>query len=198
MNNVIERLKKIPIPIWIGLGVVLLFIVFIGNRGGGSQAQPVTDATVGAGGVQPSAGTDQQLGNLSQMNQTGFNMILANQKKVAEESTAVEKQQADILKQILERMSAIGGTTQTQVGGAIQAAQNNSAGQVAAASGVNGGGGHEVQHHDPPTVLWRVPIEGPNGSGAGFIEVASKDAASAFENARQGGNTPTGPAVLTN
>ncbi len=43
--------------------------------------------------------------------------------------------------------------------------------------------------------LFTVPINGPNGSGAGTIQVNASDAQAAVQNAYQGGNTPTGPAT---
>lgn len=45
------------------------------------------------------------------------------------------------------------------------------------------------------TALYNVPIMGPNNSGPGTIQVDATDAASAVENAHQGGNTPTGDPV---
>lgn len=54
-----------------------------------------------------------------------------------------------------------------------------------ASSGGSGGGS---------TSLWNVPILGPDGT-QGSIQVVAHDAASAVENAHQGGNTPIGAAV---
>ena len=44
------------------------------------------------------------------------------------------------------------------------------------------------------TRLFNVPIVGPTGE-AGSIQVVAHDVQSAFQNAYQGGNVPTGPAV---
>lgn len=67
---------------------------------------------------------------------------------------------------------------------------NNNAAAASMSSGGGGGGGNQGG-----TSLFNVPIMGPNGSGAGTIQVVAHDAAGAYENAHQGGNTPTGPAV---
>ena len=45
------------------------------------------------------------------------------------------------------------------------------------------------------TSLFTVPINGPNGSGPGSITVVAHDLASALQNAKQGGNIPTGDPV---
>lgn len=113
----LERLKKIPVPIWIGLGLVLIVIFLMnGSKSKSSDnapAQtapvgPVTTATVGTQGAQSGAGTDQQLGNLSVMTQSGFAQI-------------AQQQQA-----ILDGMNGH-GTTMQQFGHSMQRVQNGSA-----------------------------------------------------------------------
>ena len=112
-------LKKVPLPIWIGLGLVLIVILLM-NRGGSQQQAPaqtapvgpVTTATVGTQGAQSNAGTDQQLGNLSVITQGGFAQI-ANQNEA-------------IMNQIASGMNGV-GTPMQQAGGAVQSVQNGSA-----------------------------------------------------------------------
>jgi len=202
MRGIIEKLKSIPTPIWIGLGLVLILIFLFGGRktqGGG----PVTSATVGAQGTQGTAAADQAIGNLSQLNQTGFNQIMENQKAVLEnqavlqngqrtgfsQTVSLEQQNQGLLETLKNGMGGY-GTTYTQVGTSIQNAQNQSAGSTAYA----GSQPRPVQQYSGPT-LWNVPITGPGGSGAGTIQVASTTAEGAYQNAYQGGNTPTGPAI---
>lgn len=123
-----DFIKKIPLPIWIGLGMVLILIVVMANRqsansqsnavaGGGvtAAAGPVTTATVGTQGTQAGAGTDQQLGNLSQITQSGFSQIASQ-----------EQGNQILLSELAGGMSGV-GTPMQQVGGAIQSSQNGSA-----------------------------------------------------------------------
>lgn len=119
MQGVMEKLKSVPLPIWIGLGLVLV-VIFIANSGGQKAtsqqtAGPVTGSTVGTQGTQPSAGTDQQLGNLSQITQGGFEQI-ANQEKGTQE----------MLASLGANMNGV-GTGQQQFGGSMQTVQNNTA-----------------------------------------------------------------------
>lgn len=119
MREILEKLKTIPVPIWIGLGLVLILIILMGNKSNQNQtassATPVTGNTVGSSGAQAGAGTDQQLGNLSQMTQTGFNQIAQQ-----------EGTNAGLLQQINDNLTGI-GTTMQQFGSSIQTAQNASA-----------------------------------------------------------------------
>jgi len=201
MKGIIEKLKSIPTPIWIGLGLVLIVIFLFGGRkttGGG----PVTGATVGAQGAQGNAATDQAVGNLSQMTQTGFNQIMENQKAILQneavlqtgqrtgfsQTVSLEQQNQNLLTQLKNGMGGY-GTTYTQMGSSIQNSQNQSAGNNA----YSGTQPRPVQQYSGPT-LWNVPIVDASG-GAGSIQVASTTAAGAYQNAYQGGNTPTGPAV---
>lgn len=111
-----DKIKSVPIPIWIGLGLVLIVIFLLNNKKGSSQQQvsapvgPVTTATVGTQGAQAGAGTDQQLGNLSVIVQGGFSQLA--------------QQNRDLASQIAGNMN---GTGMTSVGGAVQQTQNNNA-----------------------------------------------------------------------
>lgn len=123
-----DLFKKIPLPIWIGLGLVLILIVVMGNRsssqsqpsstvaGGNvtSAAGPVTNATVGTQGAQNSPGTDQELGNLSVMTQSGFAQIATQ-----------EQQNSALLSQLTTGNGS--GTPMQQFGTNVQAAQTTSA-----------------------------------------------------------------------
>lgn len=125
-----DFIKKIPLPIWIGLGMVLILIVVMANRqssnsqqsstvaGGGvtQTAGPVTTDTVGTQGAQAGAGTDQELGNISQMYQSGFSQIAAQ-----------EQTNTALLSSIASGMTPGVGTSMQQFGGAIQGTQNSSA-----------------------------------------------------------------------
>lgn len=181
MKDAFERLKHIPIPIWIGLGLVLI-VIFLLNSKPKAQAGagPVTDATVGSQGTQAGAGTDQQLGNLSQITQGGFAQIERN-----------EKVQTGLLSQLAAGMGGV-GTSMTQFGGTIQSSQNNHA----LGNAANTSGAQPVTSNPTAagTSLFNVPIVDASG-GAGTIQVVANDAASAFANASQGGNTPTGSAT---
>lgn len=164
MNNVIEKLKKIPMPVWIGLGIIILFILFMGRKQT-TTAGPVTGATVGAQGAQPNAGTDQQLGNLSQINQTGFSDILRQQRAIGE-------QQSSTLNDLISRMNAGAGTTMTAMGSAIQGSQNTHATGVANQSGVQGGYGATVTGSTQGGVLGSSTVKqqaSPSAGGSGNV-----------------------------
>jgi hypothetical protein len=184
MSGIVEKLKHIPIPIWIGLGLVLILIIFMSSKSSssGSTAGPVTSNTMGSSGSQPGAGTDQELGNLSQITQAGFADISKN-----------EQTNTGLLQAMSSSMSGV-GTGMTQFGGAVQSTQNGSAQTTAA----NYSGGQPVNNHPSnqpsPTSLFNVPIVDASG-GTGTIQVVAHDAASAVANAHQGGNTPTGSAT---
>lgn len=62
-------------------------------------------------------------------------------------------------------------------------------------NGGDGGGGGGGGQSQSGTQLYNVPIIGPDG-GVGTIQVVAHDPQSAVQNAHQGGNTPTGGAVL--
>lgn len=135
MSGIFEKLRQIPIPIWIGLGLVVILVVFMASKSSSSggtpanttatQNQPVTNATVGTQGSQPGAGTDQELGNLSQITQAGFGEIAQN-----------ERVQTGLLTNLNGGMNGI-GTPMTQFGGAIQQSQNGAA-QTNATAYANG------------------------------------------------------------
>lgn len=124
MSGIGEMFKKVPLPIWIGLGLVLIIILLM-NRGGSKQSQavaggnvtapagPVTNATVGTQGAQGGAGTDQELGNLSVITQSGFSQIAQQNQQLASQLAA---------------NAANGvGTPMQNVGAAVQSSQNGSA-----------------------------------------------------------------------
>lgn len=118
-----EKIKSVPIPIWIGLGLILIVIFVLNNKSGGQAKQtetapvgPVTTATVGTQGAQMGAGTDQELGNLSVMSQSGFAQIA--------------QQNAAIAAKLGVNLNG-GGTSMQQFGNAIQASQNGFAGDNA-------------------------------------------------------------------
>jgi hypothetical protein len=123
-----EVLKKVPLPLWIGLGLVLIVIVLLGGKSSSSQSQqqpqttpgPVTASTVGQQGSQAGAGTDQELGNLSQITQGGFAQIHEN-----------EKVQTGLLQSIQANMNGV-GTPMQQFGNSIQTTQNDFAATNAA------------------------------------------------------------------
>lgn len=133
MSGIGEMFKKVPLPIWIGLGLVLIIILLM-NRSSGSQSQqtagqptaaagPVTTATVGTQGSQGGAGTDQELGNLSVITQSGFSQIAQQNQQIASQLAA---------------NAANGvGTPMQNVGAAVQSSQNSSA-QTNATSGTPG------------------------------------------------------------
>lgn len=181
MKDAFERLKHIPVPIWIGLGLVLIVIFLLsGSKKSAPASGPVTDATVGAQGTQAGAGTDQQLGNLSQITQGGFSQIERN-----------SQQQTGFLQSLANGMSGV-GTPMQQFGGSIQSTQN----EHALGSAANTNGAQPVASHPTTsgTSLFNVPITDASG-GAGTIQVVANNAAAAIENASQGGNTPTGSAT---
>jgi hypothetical protein len=180
MKDVIERLKHIPIPIWIGLGLVLVIILLTNKPKTVTGAGPVTGATVGTQGSQAGAGTDQQLGNLSSITQSGFSQIAKN-----------EQTQTGLLQGLYSGMNGV-GTPMQQFGGAIQSTQLDHAVNNAA----NTSGAQPVTSHPSAssTSLFNVPIVDASG-GAGTIQVVANNAAAALENAHQGGNTPTGSAT---
>lgn len=174
MSGIIERLKHIPIPIWIGLGLVVIFIVFLSSKKSSAAAStgaPVTDATVGTQGSQSGAGTDQQLGNLSQITQAGFADIAKH-----------EQANSDLISQIGSNMSGV-GTPLQQFGGAIQATQNGAAQQTAAAySGgqqINTNGGGVPSSH---TLVGHYKVSLPGG---GDVTVNANSLQAARENAAQ-------------
>ena len=113
-----DHLKKVPTPIWIGL-VMVVIVIFLSNKSSSAPPEttpgPVTSSTVGTQGTQSNAGTDQQLGNISQINQGGFAQILDQ-----------EQAQTDILQQLANNMNGI-GTPMQQFGGSIQHTQNQDA-----------------------------------------------------------------------
>jgi hypothetical protein len=165
MSGIFEKLRQIPIPIWIGLGLVVIFIVFISSKNSSNaqssapatsttatQNNPVTDATVGTQGAQPAAGTDQELGNLSQITQSGFGEIAQN-----------ERVQTGLLQSLNGNMSGI-GTPLTQFGSAIQTTQSQSAMQAAAnySNGQPVGQPQSTGINQPPT---NTPAPTPTPSG---------------------------------
>lgn len=111
-----EKLKSIPVPIWIGLGLILILMFVMNGKSAKQSAPPVTapvtDQTVGSQGSQSGAGTDQQLGNLSVLTQGGISQIQ-------------QQQQADheLLMQLQNGMNGV-GTPMQQFGGSIQKSQN--------------------------------------------------------------------------
>jgi|SRR5215472_13282424 len=120
-----EMFKKVPLPIWIGLGLVLLIILLM-NRGGSSSQQvaggqptaaagPVTTSTVGTQGAQAGAGTDQQLANLSTILQGGFEQIAWQ-----------EQNNTTLINSLASGMNGA-GTPMQQMGNAIQSSQNSDA-----------------------------------------------------------------------
>lgn len=135
-----EMFKKVPLPIWIGLGLVLILILLM-NRGGSKSSQtaapptaaagPVTTATVGTQGAQSGAGTDQELGNLSSISQSGFEQLVQQQ----------QTNQALLVK--LNNGMTGAGTPMQQFGGSMQnvqsggAADNASNGTVGQNAGSN-------------------------------------------------------------
>lgn len=116
----LDKLKSIPVPIWIGLAIVVIVVLLLNNKSASSAQQqqpvsastPVNDQTVGAQGSQAGAGTDQELANLSQITQGGFAQIQNN-----------ERVQTGLLTQIRSGMTGV-GTPMQQFGGAIQTSQN--------------------------------------------------------------------------
>ena len=143
-----EMFKKVPLPIWIGLGLVLLVILLM-NRGGSSSSQagatttapvgPVTTATVGTQGAQAGAGTDQELANLSSIAQSGFEQIAWQ-----------EQNNTQLLNSISGGMN--GGTGMQNFGGSMQGTQNGTA-TINAGSGTPGqnAGSNPVSVGLPPT-----------------------------------------------
>lgn len=135
-----EKIKSVPIPIWIGLGLILIVIFVLNNKSGGQAKQttttapvgPVTTATVGTQGAQMGAGTDQELGNLSVMSQSGFAQIA--------------QQNAAIAAKLGVNLNG-GGTPMQQFGNAIQVSQNQSASDNA----VNGTTGQNAGNN-PSTI----------------------------------------------
>lgn len=137
-----ERLKHIPLPIWIGLALVLIVIFLVNSKQSAPQptAGPVTSSTVGTAGQQPNAGTDQQLGNLSQTTQGGFAEVLRNQESMQREIAVLQSGDRTGLQQTATVPPANGnqwlwemsngngvGTGMTQFGSNIQNSQNTSA-----------------------------------------------------------------------
>jgi hypothetical protein len=118
-----EMFKKVPLPIWIGLGLILIVILLM-NRGGSKPSTttasgnvtapvgPVTTSTMGTQGAQSGAGTDQELANLSSITQGGFEQI--------------NWQNQSIAKMLAGNMTGI-GTPMQQFGNSMQANQNQSA-----------------------------------------------------------------------
>jgi signal transduction histidine kinase len=178
MKDVLEKLKHIPIPIWIGLGLVLIFILLMNRNSSsssGTTAGPVTGATVGSQGSQAGAGTDQQLGNLSQMNQTGFNEIMHQEQASAD-------QQSGMLQSILANMNTGVGTTMHQLGGSIQTAQNATA-QVNAVNGTAGqNAGTQPSGVSNHTLVGHYTVALPGG---GNVTVNASSPQAAIENAAQ-------------
>lgn len=135
-----DRIKSVPMPIWIGLALVLIVIFLMnGKKSSPPPAQttagPVTASTVGTPGAQSNAGTDQQLGNLSQMTQGGFAQILQNEQAMQDQIAQLQSGDRTGLRQTVTvpasdsaRFIAFGmngsGTGMTQFGGSIQSAQN--------------------------------------------------------------------------
>lgn len=78
----LEKLKSIPMPIWIGLGLVVILVIFTSSKSSSSSSGGVTAGTVGTQGSQAGAGTDQELGNLSQITQSGFSQIMQNEQAI--------------------------------------------------------------------------------------------------------------------
>jgi hypothetical protein len=141
----IEKIKSVPMAIWIGLALVLIVIFLMNNHKSSSappQPQttpgPVTASTVGTPGAQSNAGTDQQLGNLSQMTQGGFAQILQQEQAMQDEIAQLQSgdrtgltQTASVPASFTSSFIANGmngaGTGMTQFGGSMQNAQNVSA-----------------------------------------------------------------------
>lgn len=160
----------------------------------GSSSAPVTGNTVGSSGTQAGAGTDQQLGNLSQMTQTGFNQIAQQ-----------EGTNADLLKQINDNLTGI-GTTMQQFGSSIQNIQNGNA-QSNASGGTTGqnAGSSPSQMNTPPsgansngpsnhTLVGHYLVDLPGG---GQISVNANSAEAARENATQETHTDNSNSNVT-
>jgi hypothetical protein len=122
----IEKIKSVPIPIWIGLGLILIVIFVLNMKSNSSSnatpsapvtatAGPVTTSTVGTQGSQNSPGTDQELGNLSVITQSGFAQIAQQ-----------EQGNNQLLTGIANGMNGV-GPGMRQFGGTIQSSQNGSA-----------------------------------------------------------------------
>lgn len=182
MNKIIERMKSIPMPVWIGLGLAILVVLWMSAKTSSkATSKPVTDATVGAQGTQSNAGTDQQLGNLTQIFQSGFRQMLTQ-----------DKESTELLSTQIAGMGTSAGSFQP-IGGSIQNSMNGTASNSATAHA----GGQQVTNAPnlpPTTSLFNVPIVDASG-GAGTIQVVANSASAAYENAFQGGNTPTGSAT---
>lgn len=176
MKDAFERLKKVPLPIWIGLGLAFI-IVFVmspkkaqnqGQQAGPvqypAQAGPVTTATMGTQGAQVGAGTDQQLGNLSQVTQGGFAQLA--------------QQDQSILSHLAGGMSGV-GTGMTQMGSAMQNTQNASA-QLNAIGGTTG-----QNTGAAPTAMSTVGHYTVNLPGGGNVTVNASDPQAAIDNVQQ-------------
>lgn len=168
MKEALEKLKHIPIPIWIGLGLVLIFILLMNrSSSSGTTAGPVTANTVGSQGSQTGAGTDQQLGNLSQMQQTGFNQIM--------------QQNQNSGNAILAALNGI-GTNMQQFGGSIQANQNAAAASNAVVGTVGQNAGVQPSGVSNHTLVGHYQVALPGG---GSVTVNANSAQAAIENAGQ-------------
>lgn len=169
MNDIKEKLKHIPIPIWIGLGLVLIFILLMNRKSSSDQPNtgPVTASTVGSQGSQSGAGTDQQLGNLSQMQQTGMNQIMHQQQ---ETGTA-----------ILAALNGI-GTNMQQFGSSVQTTQNASAQQNAVGGTAGQNAGVQPSGVSNHTLVGHYQVALPGG---GSVTVNANSAQAAIENAGQ-------------
>src|SRR5262245_25296808 len=169
MNQLFERIKRIPAPIWIGIGVVVLLVLFLGSKrapavtGGGA----ITGATVGTQGAQPNAGADQAVGNLSQtpsagfqqlgdlekQNNTGIAQVQSGLASGVSQSISFQQQQQSVLQQILEAIRS-GGNTMVQAGGAYQGSMNNAPGNAPASA--TGQPVHQAPAGQPGTSLFNV------------------------------------------
>ena len=137
-----EVLKKIPLPLWIGFGLILVVIVFVSSKSqqpsnAQTTAGPVTSNTVGTPGMQSNAGTDQQLGNLSQITQGGVAQIIQNQQAMQNEIALLQSGNRTGLTQTAsvpatgptaqQLASGMNGVGMSAFGGSIQDSQNASA-----------------------------------------------------------------------
>lgn len=180
MKDMLEKLKHIPIPIWIGLGLVFIFILLMNRNSSssGTTAGPVTANTVGSQGSQAGAGTDQQLGNLSQMMQTNQNQLMQSQQAGLHEIASQNAQSANA---IMSALSGVGGNMQ-QLGSAVQTSQNASAQQNAVSGTAGQNAGMQPSGVSNHTLVGHFKVALPGG---GDVTVNANSAQAAIENAAQ-------------
>ena len=130
MGGLVERIKSIPMPLWIGGLLVIVAIIWMSRK---STSGAITSGTVGTQGSQGTAAADQMLGTVTQSLQANQAQTNANFKSMSDTFTSGLQQ--------ITALEAVNNKALIEAGNANTAAiiAGNNANTAAISSGLRNG-----------------------------------------------------------